>query len=324
MMDGNFKNIFSTDPGKTVAQAQKERKDFMWALFEKESPDIFLVELYPFGRKAFRFELDPILKGVRNGDLPRCRVVCSLRDILVEKKDVESYENRVVKLLNANFDALLVHADPEVLKLNETFSRMADIAIPVVYTGFVSPAPQSGGGVAIRKHLGISDNRRFVVASAGGGKVGGDLLSSVLEAHANISDKLHLHVFTGPYLDDQAFDALKRLENQTVTVLRFTQDFLAFLAAADLSISMAGYNTCMNILATQVPALVWPFPQNREQRLRAMKLADLGWMKVLEEKELKPVRLAGLIERQLARPPEPKKSVDLNGAVKTAEWLASQ
>ena len=86
---------------------------------------------------------------------------------------------------------------------------------------------------------------------------------------------------------------------------------------------MAGYNTCMNILAAQVPALVWPFPQNREQRLRAMQLADLGWMQVLEEPDLEPARLAGLIERQLAQPHRPKKSVDLNGAVRTAEWLGA-
>ena len=150
MMDSDFKNIFATEQGKAVARVQKERKDFLWALFKREAPDIFLIELYPFGRKAFRFELDPILNAIRNGDLPSCRVVCSLRDILVEKKDVESYEARVVEQLNANFDALLVHADPEVLKLDETFSRMADISIPVVYTGFVSRAPQPGAGVVYR------------------------------------------------------------------------------------------------------------------------------------------------------------------------------
>jgi predicted glycosyltransferase len=93
------------------------------------------------------------------------------------------------------------------------------------------------------------------------------------------------------------------------------------MAAADLSISMAGYNTCMNILATRVPALVWPFPQNREQKLRAEKLAALGWMQVLGDQDLDPVRLAGLIARQLSQPDRPWKSVDLNGAANTAAWL---
>jgi predicted glycosyltransferase len=128
-------------------------------------------------------------------------------------------------------------------------------------------------------------------------------------------------MFTGPYLDDEDFAALKRRENQNIRVLRFTAEFLSLLDAADLSISMAGYNTCMNILATKVPALVWPFPQNREQRLRAVKLAALGWMQVLGEPDLDPVRLAGLIEHRLAQPFSPKISVDLNGAARTAAWL---
>jgi predicted glycosyltransferase len=241
----------------------------------------------------------------------------------VEKKDAESYESRVVEQLNRNFDALLVHADPILVKLDETFSRAKDIAIPVVYTGFVSPTPRPGAGTAIREDLGIGSNEHLLVASAGGGKVGGELLRSVLEAHAHISRKIHLHVFTGPYLDDDVFEDLKHRENQTVKVFRFTPDFLAFLSAADLSISMAGYNTCMNILATQVPALVWPFPQNREQQMRATKLADLDWMRVLEERDLHPDRLTGLIERQLVNPLKPKKSVDLDGAAKTAAWLES-
>ena len=46
-----------------------------------------MLELYPFGRKAFRFELDPVLEGIRDRSLGPCRVVCSLRDVLVEKKN---------------------------------------------------------------------------------------------------------------------------------------------------------------------------------------------------------------------------------------------
>jgi predicted glycosyltransferase len=322
MMDSEFKNIFTTEAEKSIAQVQKERKAFLWALFEREFPDIFLVELYPFGRKAFRFELDPVLNGIRNGDLPRCRVVCSLRDILVERSDAAAYEARVVEQLNANFDALLVHADPGLLKLDETFSRVADIAVPVVYTGFVSAAPQSGAGEILRRRMGIGDSGRLLVASAGGGKVGGDFLKSVLKAHALMAGDVHLRMFTGPYLDDEDFAALKSLENQRTGIARFTPEFLSFLDAADLSISMAGYNTCMNILASQVPALVWPFPRNHEQRLRAVKLADYGWMQVLAEPDLEPVRLAGVIEQHLARPLRGKKPIDLNGAARTAAWLA--
>ena len=131
-----------------------------------------------------------------------------------------------------------------------------------------------------------------------------------------------LHIFTGPFLDDETFESLKTFSSPKIRVSRFTSDFLSFLAAADLSVSMAGYNTCMNILATGVPALVWPFAQNREQRLRAERLAQLGGIRVLAEHDLRPSKLAGLIDDMLCMKRRPTDTVDLNGAEKTAKWLS--
>ena len=106
-------------------------------------------------------------------------------------------------------------------------------------------------------------------------------------------------------------------------VCRFTSDFLSYLAAADLSVSLAGYNTCMNILAVQVPALVWPFAQNREQRLRAEMLARLGALEILDNEDLRPARLATIIDRALSRHWPSQLAVDLEGATNTARWLGS-
>ena len=141
MMDSGFKRMYATDPLKTVDQVKAARKKFLWEVMAKERPDVLIVELYPFGRKAFRFELDPLLTGIRDGRLPSCRVICSLRDILVEKTDVDAYEHRVVKTLNHGFDALWIHADPRLVRLDETFSRVKAISVPVVYTGFITPKP---------------------------------------------------------------------------------------------------------------------------------------------------------------------------------------
>jgi predicted glycosyltransferase len=105
-------------------------------------------------------------------------------------------------------------------------------------------------------------------------------------------------------------------------VARFTGEFLSFLAAADLSISMAGYNTSMNLLAAGVPSLVYPFGQNREQRLRAKKLAAVGSMTVVDNGDLEPLRLAELMKGSLKEPRTTVSSpVSLDGAQETARWL---
>ena len=323
MMDRNFKKIFSTNQEKSVEQIKKDRQKLIFDLFAKEAPDLFIVELYPFGRKGFRFELDPILKWVRNRGLHRCKVICSLRDILVEKEDAAKYEKRVVDSLNRYFDALLIHADPDFIQLDETFSRTGDISVPLTYTGFVTPKPPPGARSRLRKKLGVEREEVLVVVSAGGGNVGAPLLEAVINAveHMDSKESLYLYVFTGPYMKKSAFDGFKKLAGKRIKIDRFTPDFLSYLAAADLSVSMAGYNTCMNILAAQVPSLVWPFSQNREQRMRAERLSELKAMKVLEDKDLEPNRLASLMDNLLAGAFSKQISIDLDGAENTAQWI---
>ena len=325
-MDFGFKNLISADKDLSVDQVKKVRQRRIMDLFEKESPAIFIVELFPFGRSAFNFELEPVFKGVRSGDFSTSHVVCSLRDILVEKRDPVAYEQRVVGVLNSYFDALLVHSDPSLIKLHETFSRVDDITVPIVYTGFITPKPSPDARSRLRKELGLHDNDKLVVASSGGGKVGFRLLETVAHAFRLMEKEgpIHLIVFTGPFIKNEAFERLQALSIDRMQVFRFTPDFVSYLAAADLSVSMAGYNTCMNILSAGVRALVWPYARNREQGLRADLLSRMDALTVIKENDLQPVRLAALMDRALAGKSKPGLSINLEGAEYTASWLQSE
>ena len=313
-----------SDDGRPAKQIWPERIDRLFNLFRREAPDRFLIELYPLGRTAFRRELDPILTALHERRLPPCRVYCSVRDILVEKSDPEVYTRRVQATLNRWFDALLVHADPAVIRLDETFPDMAGIHIPVVYTGYVAPPPTPPKDRAVlRRNVGLAADDKLVVVSAGGGKSGYPLLKSVTAAQALLADRMRLKIamFTGPFLDARRFDALQAVAGRQVMVRRFASDFRDWLAAADLSISMAGYNTCMNLLTDRLPALAWPFNGDREQPLRAARLAEQGWVSILKAADLDPARLATRVQTALATPPRPHAPVDLGGAERTARYI---
>jgi len=164
----------------------------------------------------------------------------------------------------------------------------------------------------------------MIVASAGGGSVGKPILESTIKAfrHLNVGGTPYLYVYTGPYMAEHEFAYLKGLKkSKRIQIEKFTPDFLSYLAAADLSISMAGYNTAMNILASDVPALVWPFGTNREQRLRAERLADRGALELINDQDLNPDDLAGIMGQTLTRADSGKTEIDLDGAVFTAQWL---
>ena len=328
MMDQNFSTLLTPAKGRSVDAIKKKRRQMLFGLYKREKPEVLLLELYPFGRRAFAYEIDPLLKGIRRHILKPSLVVCSLRDILVGRKKnyQDFYESNVVGMLNRYFDALLVHADPTLLQLDQTFGRATDITIPLVYTGFITPAPPPAARRRIRAQLKLHNTDKLIIASLGGGNVGETLLKAVIRAFRQIgpSTAARLLVFTGPFMDSEAYDKLRENADDRIQIERFCSDFISYLAAADLSISMAGYNTCMNILASRVPALVWPFWQNREQGLRAERLAQIEALGVLTSADLEPRRLSARMKQVLSRPNCRARKIDLCGAAHTAEWLQNR
>jgi predicted glycosyltransferase len=322
-MDAEFKGLFSTDPHVTLERLKEKRQARLLSFIKQEAPDVFIIELYPFGRKAFRYELDPVLETIRARQSHRCGIICSVRDILVEKEDQAKHELRAVKTLNRYFDAVLVHADPNLIKLDETFFLVDEIDIPVVYTGYIAPKPDANARHSLRDRLGISRDDFFIVASAGGGSVGKPLLESVIQAFKRLKfeNAKHLIVFTGPFLDERSYLQLQHLAADGITIEKFTPNFMSHLAASDLSVSMGGYNTSMNILAANVPALIWPFPKNQEQRLRAESLTHKAAVRVLEDQDLVPDRLTHIMERMILQGAQGTIRIELDGAENTARWI---
>ncbi len=314
MMDAEFKAM-EVREGSLEAIKAARSKSFMEAFLDF-SPHVLVTELFPFGRRQFRFELMPVLQTIHERRLPT-KVVCSLRDILVEKADQAAYEAWVLKLLNRYYSLLLVHADPRLISLDETFSQVDQITLPIRYTGFVTRALPT-----VTREPG----HKVIVASSGGGKVGADLLATTIAAVQTLSDpNLRLKIFVGPFMEasDREFLLNLAVKDPRTLLMPFSPDFLAELLAADLSVSMAGYNTCMDLLNTGVKAIVYPFRQNREQGLRAGKLETLGLVRVIPE--LEAASLAHAIEQALASPRAASAAppLDLAGAVNTATILGS-
>ncbi len=324
-MDEKFTRLIPGSPGQSVEQIQHERKKTIYSLMEDLQPDLFIVELYPFGRSIFGFELEPLLGDIRAGKFGRVKAVCSLRDILVEKKDPPAYEKRVLQKLNRYFDALLIHSDAALQRLDETFSRVGDIKIPLEYTGFITQQTDPAAGRKLRRELKIAPGEKLIVASAGGGRSGLNLLTSVLDACELIRDSLpiRLEVFTGPFMENEAYEKLVARCAPGIRIQRYTRHFLDYLYAADLSVSLAGYNTCMNLLVTQVPALVYPYSRQREQPMRVNKIKNMLPMKILNEEDVQPDRLSDHIVQMLDQKRTLKTlPIDMNGAANAANFLS--
>jgi predicted glycosyltransferase len=302
--DSEFQGLNIHSKDTTLEQVQRARKNMLFELVDHFRPDVMIIELFPFGRKRFAFELLPLLAHIRLS-ASSTKVVCSLRDILVTKPDQTRHEDWVVSLMNRYFDLLLIHSDPTFQTLDETFSRCRDLRCDVQYTGFVTQDSDMSMNVQTIDGQPTSDGVPLILVSVGGGRVGHELLDSAIRASVLLVPTVphRTLLFAGPYMPDHQYEPLHALaiQHPHIEVRRFTASFQSLMRQAALSISMAGYNTCMNLLNTGTRALVWPFTghKNDEQTIRARKLEQRGLLTLLEPPDLRPERLAEKIAASL-------------------------
>ena len=314
--DPEFRGIVAIDPTRNLDEIRAERMSGLLEIFATFNPDILMIELFPFGRMKFDFELRPLLEAARRRE-PAPSIVCSLRDILVAKRDQKDFEDFAIERANQFFDLILVHSDPTFQPLGETFPPVDRLTCRIEYTGYVvevEPAASNPTG-----------GDQTVVVSIGGGRVGLELLYAASEASRQVRRSIphRLHLFTGPYLPADEFRKLvdNYAGDDDIMIERFTPDLVGAMRNARLSISLAGYNTCMNILTAGVPSIVHPFTgnENREQTIRAHKLEQSGIVSVITAEELASGQLAPLMAAMLTTPAnsDHRLKIDLDGVRKT-------
>jgi predicted glycosyltransferase len=300
-----------TDQGTPPDDAFKAgRRDALLALFERVKPDLLLLEGYPFARRALRFELEPLLAAAANRKPPP-KIAVSLRDILVTK-DNPARNSEILGILARSVDQILVHGDPRVIALEASFPAAVELKAKIRYTGYVGPeAP-------VRRDL-----REGVVVSVGGGAVGADLLIAAAAARpmTRLADA-PWSLVTGPAMPDSDARRIEALAGAGLTVYRNRPDLPTLMAQSVLSVSQAGYNTVLDLLAAGPRAVLVPFaaPGETEQTQRCDLLAAAGVAVVTAEQGLTPERLAQAIEQALDRP-APNFTVAMDGAAETARLL---
>jgi predicted glycosyltransferase len=290
--DAQFTNLLDEHGNKVDERWKVQRKQALLDAFEQSKPDIVLLEMYPFGRRQFRFELLPLLDTIAQ-QFPKPLVAVSVRDILVDKGRMDR-AREAVEIVNKHVDLVLVHGDPALTRLDLTFPLTSEIADKIVYTGFVVERPIPTDPFADRA---VGE----ILVSAGGGAVGFPLLAAAIRAK-----KLTRHrhdrwrIVTGANLPAAERRELDRLAAQDpdVTIEGFRTDFGSLLCACQLSVSQGGYNTVMELIATKCPAVIVPFAEGgeSEQTMRARMLMQRQVLSMVDPEFLTAGTLAAAID----------------------------
>lgn len=272
----------------------KIRSQVIEAALTAFEPDLLIVDKVSRGVGD---ELLPALSQLaRRG---RTRVVLGLREILDEPvAAVREWEAMGTSQTIAEFyDAVWVYGDQAVYDPVVEYGLPPEVEHKITYTGYLSHGRSADVGT---RPAGASRPPAdpYVLCLVGGGQDGFDLADTFVRT--SMPTGYRGVVLSGPFMTSTARQRLRNLAaaNAGITVHDFVSNAGEFLADAAAVVSMAGYNSACEILATPTPALFVPRTRLRaEQLVRAQRLAERGLADLVTMDDLDPVRLQGWLAR---------------------------
>jgi predicted glycosyltransferase len=250
-------------------------------------------------------ELEPSLRHIKCS-LPQTRIHLVLRDILDSSRvTVDAWTRRgYYNILRWFYDRVLVLGDQGIFDVCEEYQFPQDLREKVHHCGYVQRQLPGRSRSEIRQELGVEQEERLVFVTAGGGEDGYELFSASLAATSSLAQRLPLKTLlvTGPELGAEQTQAICRAAQTQhgLQVIKFTDDLMSYMNAADIVISMAGYNTICELLTLRKRSIVVPRVRPiEEQKIRAERLAGFRAFRTILPDELTPRTLESAIEEEL-------------------------
>jgi predicted glycosyltransferase len=276
------------------------RKNIITATAKTFQPQLFIVDKEPLG---LRKEVLPTLKWLQRCR-PNTRAILGLRDIMDDaatiKKDWK--EKGVYQVLESLYSEIWVYGDREFYDPIAEYEISEPISRKIHFTGYIPrKIPGKEAVRNMRKELGVQQEEKLVVVTTGGGGDGYKVMRNYVDMlESNTGKRLPFKsvLITGPFMPQKKRRKIfKRARKLGVRTYHFYRQMETIFAAADLVVSMGGYNTLCEILSQGTLSLVIPRETPRkEQMIRAQafkrqNLVDyIPWgefaPKILQEKIL--------------------------------------
>jgi len=247
------------------------RKKIIIATVKAFQPHLFIVDKEPLGLKN---EILPTLKWLRKC-CPRTRTVLGLRDIMDDAETVKDNwaKKGIYKALDKYYSEIWSYGIQDFYDPIKEYDIPESVSRKIRFTGYIPREIKSKKeAIQERRRNKISKEDKLVVVTAGGGGDGYPIMDaylSMLELQGSVSYKSIL--ITGPFMPKyQRQEIFRRSRKLKVKVFHFYRQMEKIMAAADLVISMGGYNTLCELMSQNTVSLLIPRDTPRlEQTLRA-------------------------------------------------------
>lgn len=278
-----------------------------------EPVDFVIIEQIPFSKLNWLGEVVGIIERVKEQN-PHAVIICSHKGAMKEQSDNSHEQEKVIiDVIKKYFDAILVHSDPKLILLDDSFGSVAEIADRVHYTGFIS---RNG-----RKYGEVNKREKVVVVTNGAGDKGLKLIRATVSVMEQFPDYT-FKCIAGPMMSTEIKSQLYEVATNTpnMEVIDFVDDFEELLLQSSLLVTLAGF-TLVSAYATQVPTITFPAPTSSNQHVVARKFGLIENIHVVREEDLNPPAFQATIQELLKNPPQSGVLLDIDGVKKSVEII---
>ncbi len=289
------------------------RRGLIRETFRLFEPALFIVDHQVVG--LFGEVLEVLREARRRGT----RTILGVRDIIDSPEAVarEWGLDDCRWALSEGYDRVCVYGAREVFDARLEYPIPPELGDRLEFTGYVvRPSP----------HLSrrpVPSLQPQVLVTTGGGEDGAERIDAYLSCLELGGVEWESVIVGGPLLDTREARRLRRRADElgSVRMHRFHADLPHLLAQCQAVVSMAGYNTCAEILQSRKPSVLLPrMSPRREQAIRAERFMGLGLAHNCSDLERKRLRrsVESALERRILSGPIP----NLNGARRVCEFAS--
>jgi predicted glycosyltransferase len=277
-------------------------------------PDLIIVDKKPYGLLD---ELQPALKSIKC-QYPNTKLVLLLRDILdhPEVTIKEWKKHGYYQAIDAYYDRILIVGTPDIFDTVREYKFPFSLAKKTKFCGYIRKEMSIIDPQLIRQKLRLQKQEKLIVVTPGGGEDGYPLINNYLDSLKFLDYPLKSLIILGREMPKVSREALiaKIAQTKNVAYLDFSLYLMNYLSAADLIVSMSGYNTITEILSLKKKVIAVPrcYP-SLEQSIRVAQLEKLNLLTGLNFSDLSPKKLAQLISLQLVSETENNYEINFNG-----------
>lgn len=269
-----------------------------------DAPFIFLKSIYHESKIIKKFKPDVIVADAHYS-VPVTAKVLGIPCIMItneltlnfsslypEEKTMEYLENGLKRFINDVSKQCYAILIPDIENSIEVPSKLKE---KTIFTGpFLKQDPDKiGDKKELREKSGFKEDDKIVLVTVGGSDFGKKLLNLIYGASEKIDcDKIVM--ITGPGIDPDFIP-----DSDKIIKKKFLENIMEWMKLSDITVSLAGHTTTMEIASLGIPSIIVPVENHSEQLKNALTMEKYGISYVRNINNVNPEEFAGDINNIL-------------------------